>query len=114
MVCLLRNFSKVKQPGTGYDKLPPPADKSEGADLARIKHYRNKMAHIDQNRISNADFVNQWTEISEVNRSIISETHLPSAKKGMLQSQCPPKQTHTFLNRGQLKPAFGCGIFSLC
>ncbi|XP_052085673.1 serine/threonine-protein phosphatase 6 regulatory ankyrin repeat subunit B-like [Mytilus californianus] len=65
MVCLLRNFSKVKQPGTGYDKLPPPADKSEGADLARIKHYRNKMAHIDQNRISNADFVNQWTEISE-------------------------------------------------
>ena len=50
MICLLRNFSMMHQPSSGFDALPAASDTSEGDDIARIKYYRNKLAHMKVNK----------------------------------------------------------------
>ncbi|VDI74343.1 Hypothetical predicted protein [Mytilus galloprovincialis] len=52
IVCLLRNLPpRESAPVTGWDNLPLPGDTSKGADLARIKWYRNKLVHTNDGNI---------------------------------------------------------------
>lgn len=67
MICLLRNISGINAPVRGFDELPLPAETSEGSDLARIKYYRNIIAHSEDSKLSNQNFNDAWKDVSEVN-----------------------------------------------
>ena len=73
MIWLLREIKPlgsrtpcVLPPRTGFDQLPPNTDLSEGADLARIKPYRNYIAHHKEGKIDKTDFNLAWTDLSGV------------------------------------------------
>ncbi|XP_076108739.1 uncharacterized protein LOC143076758 [Mytilus galloprovincialis] len=65
MICLIRNLTSVTQPINGFDRLPQPGETTPGPDLARIKWYRNILAHHDSNKMSTADFNTAWSNISD-------------------------------------------------
>ncbi|CAC5413876.1 unnamed protein product [Mytilus coruscus] len=67
MVCLLRNLPLpgISSPASGWDNLPSPSDISAGAYLARIKYYRNEIAHSTENNLNTLDFQDKWKTISE-------------------------------------------------
>ncbi|CAG2204199.1 unnamed protein product [Mytilus edulis] len=64
MICLIRHLTSVKQPINGFDRLPLPVETTPGPDLARIKWYRNNLAHHDSNNIDTAYFNTAWIDIS--------------------------------------------------
>ncbi|CAG2242254.1 unnamed protein product [Mytilus edulis] len=66
MICLIRNLSLIAHPINGYDSLPLNVETSPGADLARIKWYRNMLAHHDSKEIPTSDFNTAWSDISDV------------------------------------------------
>lgn len=53
-------------PNGGYDQLPTITDTTPGADLSRIKYYRNFLAHLDDGRIDTTFFNTAWTDITGV------------------------------------------------
>ena len=62
---LLRNICGLTAPATGWDALPPAADVSREANLARIKFYRNHVyGHVTGTGVSSADFEQYWNDIS--------------------------------------------------
>ncbi|XP_071147006.1 uncharacterized protein [Mytilus edulis] len=63
MICLIRNLTSVTPPINGFDKLPLPGETTQGPDLARIKWYRNILAHHDSNTMSTGDFNTAWTNV---------------------------------------------------
>ncbi|CAC5403937.1 unnamed protein product [Mytilus coruscus] len=65
MICLIRNLTSVAQPINGFNSLPPSVETTPGADLARIKWYRNILAHHDSNKMATADFNTAWSIISD-------------------------------------------------
>ena len=76
---LVRHLCNIPVPATGWDNLPNSTDKTLSADLARIKFYRNKICHDNNNmEIDDATFQNWWQEISEaivrIAESISDET----------------------------------------
>ncbi|XP_063418130.1 uncharacterized protein LOC134700907 [Mytilus trossulus] len=64
MICLIRNLTSINPPINGFDALPPPGEKTPASDLARIKCYRNKLAHHDNNTINMTYFNAAWRDIS--------------------------------------------------
>ncbi|XP_071181368.1 uncharacterized protein [Mytilus edulis] len=65
MICLIRNLTSVTQPINGFDRLPPSVETTPGPDLARIKWYRNILAHHDSNKMATGDFNIAWSNISD-------------------------------------------------
>ena len=63
---LLRAICSLTPPTTGWDNLPSSTDQSLGADLVRIRIYRNTIyGHNHSMEMTNADFEKLWMEISE-------------------------------------------------
>ncbi|CAG2217843.1 unnamed protein product [Mytilus edulis] len=60
-----KNIAAINQPVNGFDNLPPPSEKTPAANIARIKYFRNKLAHSDNDKINQCDFNTFWTELSE-------------------------------------------------
>ncbi|XP_052075352.1 myosin-1-like [Mytilus californianus] len=69
LICLLREMiQKVQSPRGGFDHLPHKADTSAGACLAIIKHYRNFLAHPDQEKLralSSTKFNDLFTQVGK-------------------------------------------------
>ncbi|XP_071137262.1 uncharacterized protein [Mytilus edulis] len=65
MICLIRNLTSIIPPSNGFDKLPLPGETTPGPDLARIKWYRNILAHHDSDNIDTAYFNTAWKDISD-------------------------------------------------
>ena len=67
LVRLLRTICNLTPPSTGWDALPPSADHSLTADIARIKYYRNSVyGHVSQGMaIRDSEFLTLWQEINE-------------------------------------------------
>ncbi|CAC5411813.1 unnamed protein product [Mytilus coruscus] len=65
IICLIRNLTSIISPINGFDSLPLQAETTSGSDLARIKWYRNKLAHPDSNTIDRAHFNTAWGDISD-------------------------------------------------
>ncbi|XP_063404188.1 uncharacterized protein LOC134687660 [Mytilus trossulus] len=63
MICLIRNLTSVTPPINGFDYLPLPGETTPGSDLARIKWYRNILAHHDSNTMATGDFNTAWTNV---------------------------------------------------
>lgn len=66
MIALLRNLTNLNPPCGGYDLLPSPNETTPTSDLARIKYYRNILAHLDDGRIDNSTFIKAWDDITGV------------------------------------------------
>ena len=66
MICILRNFNFVQAPGSGWDNLPPKGDNTFEANLARVKFYRNKLAHLPNSEITDNCFKKIWTTLKRV------------------------------------------------
>ena len=63
---LLRAICSLTPPPAGWDNIPNSTDHSLGADLVRIRIYRNSIyGHNHSREITDADFGKLWTEISE-------------------------------------------------
>ncbi|XP_052083039.1 ankyrin-1-like [Mytilus californianus] len=61
MTCLLRNLSNINI----QDNLPVSTDTTEGAALARIKFYRNEIAHNDSGTLTEQQFHHCWKEVGQ-------------------------------------------------
>ncbi|XP_076087737.1 uncharacterized protein LOC143058158 [Mytilus galloprovincialis] len=61
MICLIRHLTPI-QVG---DILPLKSDVSEGADLSRLKYYRNMFAHRDAWKLTSKDFETYWFDICQ-------------------------------------------------
>lgn len=62
MACLIRNLSTISI----QDHLPSKSDISPGADISRIKYFRNVNAHSDDGKMTTKEFEEVWDDISEV------------------------------------------------
>ena len=77
---LLREICSLTSPATGWKHLPNITDHSLGADLVRIRIYRNKIyGHNHTMEVTDADFEKLWMEISEALLRIASS--ISSAKR---------------------------------
>ena len=65
LMLLLRNICGLIPPTTGWDNLPPPADASDEANIARVKYYRNLVVgHASQASVDDGTFNTYWQDIS--------------------------------------------------
>ena len=65
LMLLLRNICGLIPPTTGWDNLPPAADTSAEANIARVKYYRNHVyGHASQASVDDATFNSYWQDIS--------------------------------------------------
>ena len=63
---LLREICSLTPPATGWKDLPNITDHSRGAEVVRIRIYRNKIyGHNHTMEVTDADFEKLWMEISE-------------------------------------------------
>ena len=77
---LLREICSLTPPATGWKDLPNITDHSLGADLVRVRIYRNKIyGHNHTMEVTNADFEKLRMEISEALLRIASS--ISSAKR---------------------------------
>lgn len=61
---LLRNICGLIPPTSGWDTLPPAADKTLEADIVRIKCYRNTIyGHASQASVDDTTFNQYWQDI---------------------------------------------------
>ncbi|CAC5401627.1 unnamed protein product [Mytilus coruscus] len=61
MICLIRHLTPIQ---IGYI-LPLKSDVSDGADLSRLKYYRNMIAHYDAWTLTSKDFETYWNDICQ-------------------------------------------------
>ncbi|XP_076080153.1 uncharacterized protein LOC143050939 [Mytilus galloprovincialis] len=81
MICLIRNLTSINPPINGFDSLPLAGEITSGSDLARIKYYRNKLAHHDSNTIDSTYFHTAWTDISNAVGRLGGETMYQECKE---------------------------------
>jgi hypothetical protein len=78
MICLLRNLIRhiaIK------DRLPSATDTSLGADLSRIKYYRNIIVHqCDDALVNDTDFESYWKDVTPVIHNYFSFFKLTRTK----------------------------------
>ena len=66
LMVLLRNICSLVPPVTGWDALPPAADTTLEADIARIKYFRNTVyGHASEALVDDATFNQYWKDIQE-------------------------------------------------
>ena len=67
LMILLRNICRLPSPATGWNTMPPVADRSVEANITRIKLFRNEVyAHVSSTEVDDAQFENLWQSISQV------------------------------------------------
>ncbi|CAC5387100.1 unnamed protein product [Mytilus coruscus] len=80
MITLIRNFTAIEI----VDVLPKPSNIGTGADLSRLKYYRNQIVH-NEGSFSNVHFSSYWNDICKAvvrlqNKAIHQdEKHIPKS-----------------------------------
>ncbi|CAG2186209.1 unnamed protein product [Mytilus edulis] len=69
---------------TGWDKIPLPGDTSTGADLARVKWYRNQLAHSKDGILSSTYFNHFWGDLQDAIGRLSAKAGLPMLKEAQL------------------------------
>jgi hypothetical protein len=62
MIVLIRNLTSIAI----SDIIPHSTDVSEGADLSRIKYYRNQVAHNISGTLTDRQYQEWWSDITQV------------------------------------------------
>ena len=66
LTVLLRNICGFIAPATGWNTMPPDADRSPQANFTRIRLFRNEVyAHVSSTQVDDATFENLWQKISQ-------------------------------------------------
>ncbi len=66
LTVLLRNICGLPPPATGWNTMPLGTDRSQEANIIRIKLFRNQVyAHVSSTLVDDTTFENLWQEISE-------------------------------------------------
>ena len=66
LTVLLRNICGFSAPATGWNTMPPDADRSPQANFTRIRLFRNEVyAHVSTTQVDGATFENLWQKISQ-------------------------------------------------
>ncbi len=66
LTVLLRNICGLSPPATGWNTMPPFADRSQEANIIRIKLLRNQVyAHVSSTLIDDTTFEYLWQELSQ-------------------------------------------------
>ena len=83
LLCLLlQEICKLPEPLEGWFTFPEGTDNSPGADVVRIRHYRNTIyGHNESMEIANADFKKLWKEIREVLLRIAARLSIAKSKE---------------------------------
>lgn len=76
MMCLMRNVGSLSRPTNGFDQLPLPTFISNIDDLARIKFYRNKLAHSDSDKLPTTEFQGIWQDLVGVSWQMLNSNLL--------------------------------------
>ncbi|VDI12038.1 Hypothetical predicted protein [Mytilus galloprovincialis] len=66
MILLLRHLTTLIPPHAGYDTLPKSSETTPASDLARIKYYRNFLAHLEDATIESTEFIQAWDDITGI------------------------------------------------
>jgi hypothetical protein len=62
MIVLIRNLTPIPI----SDVIPHSSDVTQGADLSRIKYYRNQVAHNDSRTLTDRQYQEWWNDITQV------------------------------------------------
>ena len=62
MIVLIRNLTLI----TISDVVPVSSDVTEGADLSRLKYYRNQVAHHYSGTLTDIQYQEWWKDITQV------------------------------------------------
>ena len=90
---LLRNICGLIPPTTGWDNLPPAADTSAEASIARVKYYRNHVyGHASQASVDDAKFNAYWQDIS--NALVVLGVNVAAINKLKTESMDPVIEQH--------------------
>ncbi|XP_076109011.1 uncharacterized protein LOC143077005 [Mytilus galloprovincialis] len=85
IMCLLRNLPPSESaPVTGWDNLPHPGDTSTGADLARVKWYRNQLVHSKDGILLSTDFNKCWGDLEGAIGRLSAKGGLPMLNEAQL------------------------------
>ncbi|CAC5411860.1 unnamed protein product [Mytilus coruscus] len=76
MITLLRNLTTITHPHGGFDSLPTAMETTPGANLARIKYYRNYLAHLNDGKVESTTFNTAWDTISGVTIERLGGQHM--------------------------------------
>ncbi|KAJ8315780.1 hypothetical protein KUTeg_007930 [Tegillarca granosa] len=75
MLVLIRQLTGIPEPANGWNELPQVSDNSIEADIARLKWYRNKIAHTVRCSVNNQEFEQMWTAISKAVIHVAGSDH---------------------------------------
>ena len=92
LMVLLRNICGLAPPATGWDSLPPAADVSTEANIARVKYYRNTVyGHASQASVDDATFNSYWQEINNAIVGLAGASYGAAISK--LKNECMDPDT---------------------
>ena len=90
LMVLLRNICHLTPPVTGWDKLPSDVDTTIGANIARVKYYRNTVyGHATQASVDDVTFNNQWVDIKSALVALGGANYSPAIDKLRNESMDP-------------------------
>lgn len=72
MITLLGHLTSIEISTDG--KLPSETDKTHGADIARIKYYRNYFAYLEDVKMNNTVFKDVWEDTCNVSLDLCHES----------------------------------------
>ncbi len=86
LTVLLRNICGLPPPATGWNTMPPVADRSHEANITRIKLFRNQVfANASSTLIDDIAFENLWHELSQALVQLnIPQGEIDDLKTGVL------------------------------
>ena len=87
LIVLLRNICGLLPPSTGWDSLPPAADVSKEANIARLKYYRNNVyGHASRASVDDATFNSYWQDVSNAILGLVGAGYGASINK--IKNEC--------------------------
>ena len=72
---LVRQITKLPTPAKGWHKLPNKSDESIEANIARVKCFRNELAHMSSTGIPDSEFEEKGNQISSSLEGIVLYIH---------------------------------------
>ncbi|XP_061190231.1 uncharacterized protein LOC133198101 [Saccostrea echinata] len=101
---LLRNISKIPPHTNGWGKDPDPGDRSESANIERVRLIRNKYyGHINEFSISDSDFRQEWRNIHEIVKELEltlgTATFYEDAVKDIKKCPMDPQKELEYINK---------------
>ncbi|KAL9965543.1 hypothetical protein ACROYT_G029357 [Oculina patagonica] len=95
LMVLLRNICGLHAPATGWDSLPPAADISIEANIARVKYYRNTVyGHASQASVDDATFNTYWQDIGNALVALGGASYGAAINKLKIECMDPDTEEH--------------------